>query len=116
MVSKEKLREIALSFPEATEEQHFVKTSFRVNKKIFATYDAEHHRACLKLSEVSQGVYTATDKTAIYAVGNKWGKQGWTNIELSKMNIPLLKEILISAYCEVAPMKLSSLVKTKNTL
>ena len=39
MVSIDTFRKLALSFPEATEEPHFEKTSFRVKKKIFATYD-----------------------------------------------------------------------------
>lgn len=39
MVSIETFRELAMSFPNATEEPHFEKTSFRVNKKIFGTFD-----------------------------------------------------------------------------
>jgi hypothetical protein len=34
------------SFPKATEEPHFEKTSFRVKKKFFATYDKKNKRAC----------------------------------------------------------------------
>ncbi len=33
MVTIDSLRKLALSFPEATEEPHFEKTSFRVKKK-----------------------------------------------------------------------------------
>jgi predicted DNA-binding protein (MmcQ/YjbR family) len=50
MVSFETLRKLALSFPETTEEPHFEKTSFRVKKKIFATYDGKNKTACVKLS------------------------------------------------------------------
>lgn len=39
MVSIETFRKLALSFENAAEEPHFEKTSFRVKKKIFATYD-----------------------------------------------------------------------------
>jgi hypothetical protein len=41
MIEFEELRKLAMSFPEVTEEPHFEKTSFRVKKKIFATYDAK---------------------------------------------------------------------------
>ncbi len=41
----EKLRTLALSFPESTEEPHFEKISFRVKKKIFATYDKKNDKA-----------------------------------------------------------------------
>ena len=33
MVDEKIFREMALSFPEVTEQKHFEKTSFRVNKK-----------------------------------------------------------------------------------
>ncbi len=112
MVTIGTFRKSALSFPEATEEPHFEKTSFRVRKKIFATYDAKHKRACVKLSEVDQHVFSAVNNETIYPVANKWGKQGWTFIEMQKINKPLFTEILIAAYCEVAPLKLSQIVKS----
>ena len=110
MVSINSFRRLALSFPEATEEPHFEKTSFRVRKKIFATYDAEKKRACIKLSEIDQNVYSSVDSSVIFPVDNKWGKQGWTIVELTKVPKDLFSEALIKAYCEVAPKKLAELV------
>lgn len=107
MVTIDTLRKIALSFPEATEEPHFEKTSFRVKKKIFATYDDKLKRACIKLSEIDQDVFSSADKTIIYPVDNKWGKQGWTIIELEKVHEDLFIDALTTAYCEVAPKKLA---------
>ncbi|MBC6489542.1 MmcQ/YjbR family DNA-binding protein [Flavihumibacter stibioxidans] len=77
-LSFDTLRQLALAFPEATEELHFEKTSFRVKKKIFATYDTKNKRACIKLSEIDQDVFSSADRAVIYPVNNKWGKQGWT--------------------------------------
>jgi hypothetical protein len=71
MVDIETFRALALSFPDASEEPHFEKTSFRVNKKIFATLDVENNRACLMLSEVDQSVFCVFDKAIIYPVPNK---------------------------------------------
>ncbi len=110
MVSIEYYRKLALSFPEATEEPHFEKTSFRVKKKIFATYDSNKKRACIKLSEIDQDVYSSIDRKIIFPVDNKWGKQGWTIIELGKVPAGLFKEALTKAYCEVAPGKLAELI------
>src|SRR5439155_14154114 len=42
-------RKIALSFPETHEEPHFVRTSFRVGKKIFATMDPEGPEAMVRV-------------------------------------------------------------------
>jgi predicted DNA-binding protein (MmcQ/YjbR family) len=99
-----------MSFPEVIEQPHFEKTSFRVAKKIFATLDEINKRAVVKLSEIDQDVFCSIDKTIIYPVSNKWGKQGWTNIELKTVRKDLLKDVLAAAYCGVAPKKLTALV------
>lgn len=111
MISIDTFRKLALAFPEATEEPHFEKTSFRVKKKIFATYDAVKNRACIKLSETDQDIFTSSNKAVIFPLDNKWGKQGWTLIELSKVKKELFSATLTAAYCEVAPAKLAESVK-----
>lgn len=111
MVSVTTFRKLALSFPETTEEPHFEKTSFRVKRKIFATYDAKNNRACIKLSEIDQDVFAASDRTSIYPVDNKWGKQGWTLVEMKSVQKDLFIDALTTAYCAVAPGKLSRQVR-----
>lgn len=111
MVSIGTFRKSALSFPEATEELHFEKTSFRVKKKIFATYDNVKNRACIKLSEIDQSVFSSAAREIIFPVDNKWGKQGWTIIEMSKVSKELFVDALTTAYCEVAPKKLAEQVR-----
>ena len=111
MVSIDTFRTLALSFPEATEEPHFEKTSFRVKKKIFASYDVKKEIACIKLSEIDQNVFSSADKEIIYPVDNKWGKQGWTLIEMKKVKKELFIDALTTAYCEVAPKKLAENVR-----
>jgi hypothetical protein len=111
MVSFDAFRKLALLFPEVTEEPHFEKTSFRVKKRIFATYDDKNKRACLKLSEINQDVFCSVDKTIIYPVGNKWGKQGWTLVELKNVHKDVFADALTTAYCEVAPKKLADQVR-----
>lgn len=106
MVAINTFRKLALSFPESIELPHFEKTSFRVKKKIFATL-SENERACLKFSEIDQSAFCSFDKTIIYPVPNKWGKQGWTFIELRKVKRDMLIDALTTAYCEVAPKALS---------
>jgi predicted DNA-binding protein (MmcQ/YjbR family) len=111
MLSIDIIRKMALSFPEVTEEPHFEKTYFRVKKKIFATYDDINKRVCIKLSEIDQDVFSTADKTIIFPVNNKWGKQGWTIIEITKVNEDLFIDALKTAYCEVAPKKLADQIK-----
>ncbi len=114
MVTFDIFRKQALSLPEVTEEPHFEKTSFRIKKKIFATYDSKLKRACVKLSEIDQNVFSTADKAIIFPVDNKWGKQGWTIIEMTRVRKSLFTDALTTAYCEVAPAKLAELIKTKD--
>jgi len=116
MVTIDILREIALSLPEVTEEPHYEKTSFRVKNKIFATYDEKHKKATLKLSEIDQSVFSAVDQSIIYPVNNKWGKQGWTIVETTKVNKKLFTDAMKAAYCEVAPKKLSTILRSGSNL
>ncbi|MBL7871203.1 MAG: MmcQ/YjbR family DNA-binding protein [Cyclobacteriaceae bacterium] len=110
MVDLKTFKKLALSLPEVVEAPHFEKASFRVKKKIFVTLDVANAKACLKLTEIDQSVFSTS--AAIYPVPNKWGKQGWTFIELKKVTRNLLEDALITAYCTVAPKKLVELVKT----
>ena len=113
MVTLDVFRKLALSFPGASEEPHFDKISFRVTKKIFATYDDKNNRASIKLSEIDQDVFCSADKAIIYPVDNKWGTQGWTIIEMKKVHKDLFADALQTAYCEVAPKKLADQIKQK---
>lgn len=111
MVTIEEFKKLALSFPEAIEQPHFENTSFRINKKIFATLNEEKNLACLMFSEIEQSVFSAYDNTIIYPVPNKWGKKGATYVELKKVRKSVLKDALTQAYCRIAPIKLSEKLK-----
>lgn len=107
MVSIEEFKSLALAFPEAVESPHFDKDSYRVQKKIFATLNKQENRCCIKLSLIDQDVFCAFDPAIIYPVPNKWGKQGWTLINLDIVPLELLEDALTTAYCNVAPAKLA---------
>ena len=109
----EKIKAIALSFPETSEAPHFEKTSFRVKQKIFVTCNLPKNRICVKLSATQQSIFSAFDPQMIYPVPNKWGKQGWTLVELQNLSLELLEAVLLEAYCEVAPPKLAKALQEK---
>jgi hypothetical protein len=101
MIDFTTFKKIALSFHETNEEPHFEKPSFRIKGKIFATLDIKKNQACVKLSLIDQDLFSLADKTIIFPVPNKWGKQGWTFINLEKIGLELLIEVLKTAYSEV---------------
>jgi predicted DNA-binding protein (MmcQ/YjbR family) len=105
MMSTKTFKELALALPGAEELPHFEKTSYRVNKKIFATLDVQNSIACLKLSPVDQNVFSGISRQAIYPVPNKWGLRGWTYIELDKVRKNLIMDALTAAYYNSAIKK-----------
>jgi len=114
MPTPDHVRQLALSFPKTTEHPHFDKVSFKVvGTKIFATLNAPQQRANLKLSLKDQDLFTLYDPTIVYAVPNKWGKQGWTQIDLTRVPEEMLADALAAAYCEVAPAKLADALRAQ---
>lgn len=105
MVSIEEFRKLAMSFPDATEEPHFEKISFRIKKKIFATFDEKNNQAVLKLNEIDQSVFCASSEKIFYEITNKWGKQGWTIVELSRVRPEMFEDALIRSYENVVTKK-----------
>ena len=101
-------QEMALEFPEAVEEPHFEKTSFRVRGKIFATMAPEKAEAVVKLTPLDQPVFVGHGGGAVYPVKGKWGEQGWTAIDLGSVERALVRDMLACAYCTVAPKSLAA--------
>ena len=105
MISIEQTRKAALSLPGTEEKPHFHLTSFRVKNKIFATIHADKNYVMVKLSAIDQSVFCAFDKEIIFPVPNKWGKQGWTLVNLRKVRKDILKDALTTAYQTVLSKK-----------
>ena len=103
-------RKIALAFPEAVEEPHFEKTSFRVRKKIFATLAPEKGEAVLKFTPLDQSIFCESGGPGVNPVPGRWGEQGWTAVELSGVEAAFVKDLLARAYCTVAPARLAAMV------
>jgi predicted DNA-binding protein (MmcQ/YjbR family) len=108
MIQNKDFKQYPLSFPETLEAAHFENVSFKVKNKIFVTHNAKENRCCVKLSAEEQPLFCMIDKEIIFPVPNKWGKHGWTLVNLQKIDKELLMEILTAAYCCVAPPKLSA--------
>ena len=106
MVDIETVRKLALSFPEAVEQDHWGRPSFRVKKRIFATLWPVEKRAVLKLSQIDQSIFADYYPKIFYPIPNALGKQGWTFVELKKVRKDMFSDALNLAWKEVAPKSL----------
>jgi len=105
MVSLTQFAALALALPNTSEHPHFENVSFKAKNKIFATLNPVEIRACLKFTLEQQAHYCAIDENLIFPVPNKWGKHGWTLVNLKTIDQELLIEILRLAYANVVSNK-----------
>jgi predicted DNA-binding protein (MmcQ/YjbR family) len=113
MITTQAFRKLAMSFPEALEQPHFHRTSFRVKKKIFATLDEREKRVVVKFSPVEQSVFIDAGKGTIYPVPGGWGRSGFTYVDLATVKKSMLADAVTASYRNVAPGKLSDALKQK---
>ncbi len=98
MLSLETARRIAMSLPNTVEQDHFGIPSFRVNNRIFSTLWTHDNKMMVKLPLIEQSVFCTIDRSMIYPVPNKWGLQGATLFDLSKVSPEILEDALKTAH------------------
>ncbi|MCB0661642.1 MAG: MmcQ/YjbR family DNA-binding protein [Saprospiraceae bacterium] len=103
----ESFKSIALSFPETNMEIHFNKISFRISKKIFATYDPDTNQTVVKLGIFQQDEFCEKYPEVLEPVPNKWGKKGWTNFDITNADNSFVFEIVKAAFLDRAPKSIS---------
>lgn len=105
MVSREQARALALALPEAVEQDHHGRPSFRVAGKIFATlWDQTHMNVMLD----EPGILTAAQGHPGVCREFWWGKRlGALSVDLERVDSPLLQELLADAWERKAPARLA---------
>lgn len=104
MVSREKARELALGLPEAVEQDHHGRPSFRVAGKIFATqWDENHMNVMLDES----GILTAVQDEPETCEEVWWGKRrAAVRVDLARVDAATLEGLLADAWEGKAPKRL----------
>ncbi len=104
VTTAELARRLALALPEATEQDHHGRASFRVRGKIFATVpDAEHLNVMLSEEDIRAAV--AEDPLA--CAEQWWGKRlPAVRVDLARVAEPMLTELLTDAWRRKAPASL----------
>ncbi len=106
MVKPGDARRLALSLPDATEEDHHGLPSFRVHGKIFATFPDKDHLRVMLDAEETQGAVNA-NPAAFEELW--WGKQ-LTGVVVRLRRAPRnqLADLLLAAWRRRAPKRLAN--------
>lgn len=107
MADIETARQIALSLPNVEEYVHVGRPAFKVkNKRTFVTLWPADNRMTVILSPIDQSVFHSFDPAIFYPIPNKWGLKGATYVELSKVRLDMLQDVITTAW-ETAGLKTS---------
>jgi hypothetical protein len=100
-----RVREIALSLPEAVEQDHHGRPSFRVGGRIFATLWDERH-VNVMLDE--PGIRTAVQARPDACEEVWWGRRlSAVRIAIARVDDALLRELLTDGWERKAPKRLT---------
>jgi hypothetical protein len=104
MASPEQVRALALELPEAVEQDHHGRPSFRVADRIFATlWDQDHLNVLLD----EPGIRTAVEARPGVCQEFWWGKRlRAAQVDLALADEQLIRELLADAWEQKAPRRL----------
>ena len=104
MLTRDDIRRVALSMPEAYEAPHFHMASFRVGKKVFCTLHDPEPRIMLKLDPEDQ--HNLCDGVVVEPVPGAWGRHGSTFVWFERLAPERLPDLMRLAWANVAPKRL----------
>ncbi len=96
MIAPDRARAIALALPDAVEQDHHGRPSFRVGGRIFATlWDPEH----MNVMTDEPGIHTAVAANPEVCAEVYWGKRlAAVRVDLRAAGEELLRELLADAW------------------
>ena len=99
-MTADEFRTLALAQTGAVEASHMGHADFRADGKIFAGLP-KAGVGTLKLQPEEQDMAMAISKAFSPAAG-AWGRQGWTEVDLTKVDADLLASLMVKARVNVA--------------
>jgi SAM-dependent methyltransferase len=104
VVSRDRVRQLALALPEVVEQDHHGRPSFRVAGRIFATlWDQQH----MNVMPDEAGIRTAVEARPRICEEFWWGKRlGAARVDLALADEQLISDLLTDAWEQRAPQRL----------
>ena len=108
--NQDDIRALALSLPEAIEQPHFERPSFRVRGKIFATlpepkFEGDQRVVLLRIPMVLKEALMVSDADATVSLG-PWDKQRIMQFAIARIEWDKLAGLVRVAWREAAPKKM----------
>jgi hypothetical protein len=105
VITRQRVRELALALPEAAEQDHHGRPSFRVGGKIFATLWDEGH---LNVMLDEPGILTAVQAHPHACTEFRWGRRlAAVHVDLAAADEALAAELLADGWERRAPARLT---------
>ena len=96
---------LALAFPDAHEEPHFERTSFRIGKKIFATMTPDGTEAMVRVDPAGVDALLTTHPAVFFSYGGWTLRNGSLGIHLAKPDATMIGELLVDSWKHSAPKR-----------
>jgi hypothetical protein len=110
------LTKVCLALPETRREDQESHAAFLVGKRTFAYYLNNHHgdniiSVCCKVLPGENSFLVESDPRRFYLPAYI-GSRGWIGLrmDLPKLNLSEVKELILGSYVQIAPKRLASLL------
>ena len=104
---KDTVRTLALSLPDAVEQETWGTPTFRIRKKIFAMFAEEQREIWIKGTHDEQRALTQMDPETFF-VPPYVGPSGWIGVHIRTVDRGEMQELLTEAWRLTAPKRLVS--------
>jgi hypothetical protein len=106
-MTADEFRSLALSLPDASEQEHMNHPDFRVCGKIFATLGPDLTWGMVKLTTDQQALFMRTEPDVFQPCNGAWGRRGATYVRLAEAEVPSVRQALVAAWRNTAPKRLA---------
>lgn len=105
MVTVADVQQMLSALPETEERLTWDAATFRVRNKIFAMIHPSEQKVTVKAKKSEQAALIATDPDT-YAPAPYTGRFGWVTVRFSSARVDDLRDLILEAWRQTAPLRL----------
>jgi hypothetical protein len=113
-MTPKQLERVALSLPEAHEQPHFDRRSFRVGTKIFLTMTADGKEAMVRVTPQERlEMLLETEPSVFFSYGGWTTRNGSLGVRLAKVDTAQMTELVTESWRRIAPKRALAALKSR---